>query len=129
MVKRITLKKAKAKAWKAFSLYIRLKGSKNGANVCFTCDKVLPIGELQAGHGIAGRSNAVLFLESVVKPQCAACNIFKRGNYSVFTRKLIGLYGLRMYDELVIFSHEVKKYTVQEFLDLEEKYKRPQIAS
>jgi len=64
------MKKAKKKAWIQFSRYIRLKYAKNGFVKCYTCSTVKHWKEMQAGHGIGGRSNAVLFNEDIVRPQC-----------------------------------------------------------
>jgi len=119
----ITISKAKAKAWKAFSLYIRLKDSVDGVNECYTCGKIFPIKKLQAGHGIGGRNNAVLFMEDIVKPQCVGCNMFANGRYAVFTRKLIDELGLDGYDEIVRQSNEIVKYTLSDYLELEKFYK------
>ena len=118
-----TLSKAKKGAWKAFSLFIRTKGSKNGQNTCYTCSKVFPIKKLQAGHGIGGRNNAVLFNEDLVRPQCIGCNMFAHGRYAVFTRRLINELGIKAYDELVLESNQVVKYTVSDYEELERFYK------
>lgn len=122
-MKAITLKKAKEKAWKAFSIFIRSKDSKNGFNACYTCNKLKNIKEMNAGHGIGGRNNAVLFDERIVKPQCVGCNIWGRGQYQVFTRKLIQELGLNVYDEIVKNSSNPVKYRASDYLEFEEAYK------
>jgi hypothetical protein len=71
-----------------------------------------------------GRNNAVLFLEEVVRPQCSGCNIWGNGQYKIFTRKLIDELGIDRYDELVTISNQTLKYTVQDFIDIQEKYKK-----
>lgn len=84
-----TKKKAKAKAWKAFSKFIRLRdcilttGTKE-EGVCYTCGKTFPIGKLQAGHLVHGRTNGVLFDEYIVKAQCYQCNIPRGGEQAKF---------------------------------------------
>jgi len=122
-LKKLTLKSSKAKAWKAFSLHIRTLNSVDGVNECYTCGHVFPIKILQAGHGLGGRNNAVLFLEDIVKPQCVGCNIFANGRYPVFTRKLIEELGLDRYDEIVKQSNKIIKYTVEDYQAIYEKYK------
>lgn len=124
----ITKSKAKKKAWKAFSEWVRKSNSgKNyfidGTASCYTCGKLLEIKELQAGHGIPGRMNAVLFMEEVVKPQCRQCNIFKGGNLSIFTVKLIEEHGMKKYKELVERANTTVQYKVSDYLEIEEKYK------
>lgn len=126
--KKITLSKAKARAWKAFSLYIRTKDSylySDGRlmNKCYTCDKWFEYKNMNAGHGIGGRNNAILFEERIVKPQCVGCNIWGRGQYQIFTRKLIDELGLQVYDEIVSQARIPVKYKVADYLAIEEKYK------
>ena len=122
-IKKVTYKQAKAKAWKAFSEYIRRKDADaNGFVKCYTCNNRAFWKEMQAGHGIGGRSNAVFFLEAIVKPQCKGCNIFKRGNYTVFTKNLIKEIGLDEYEEIEAVAKEIVKYTISDLLELERWY-------
>jgi hypothetical protein len=122
-MKKKSLKKVKAKTWKAFSQYIRHKYSNDGMCECFTCGCVKPIKEMQAGHGVSGRTNGVLFLEEVCRPQCMACNIFKGGMYEVFIPKLIDIYGRDGYDEFVKLKNTPIKFTIGELEDMEKEYK------
>src|SRR3990167_10773198 len=115
--------RAKKKAWDTFSLYIRTKYSKDGIVECYTCGKVHPVKEMSAGHGIGGRNNAVLFLEAVIKPQCLGCNFWGRGQYRIFTKKLIDELGLEEYDRIVKLSNETIKYTTDDYLEIYELYK------
>jgi len=117
------MKKAKKKAWIQFSRYIRLKYAKNGFVKCYTCSTVKHWKEMQAGHGIGGRSNAVLFDEDLVRPQCVGCNYFANGRYAVFTQNLINEYGVKKYEEIVRRSNQVVKYTKDDYLEIERKYK------
>lgn len=128
-VKKLSVKGAKTRAWKVFSLWIRLSNAKDNMVSCYTCGSIYPaLGNkerhgIQAGHGIGGRNNAILFSEELVRPQCIICNRFKRGNYSVFTKKLIEELGLERYGELVILSNQVVKLSVQDYQAVCEKYK------
>lgn len=120
-----TLTYYKKKAWSAFSLYIRLKyADENGYVACYTCGVVRHYKDrMQAGHGIGGRNNAVLFLEEVVRPQCVGCNMFGGGKYAIFTRKLIDELGLEEYDRLVALSNQTVKYTIADYEAKEQQYK------
>ena len=90
----------KRKCWKLMSEYIRRKHSDdNGDCRCFTCGSQKHWTEIQAGHGIGGRGNFILFLEEVIKPQCAYCNVLLNGRYEVFAPKLIDLYTREQYEE------------------------------
>lgn len=115
----------KKKAWDAFSLYIRLKGrDSNGVVYCYTCGKPKTVKTIQAGHGIGGRSNAVLFDERVVRPQCVGCNVFGGGQYRIFTHKLINELGLDVYNKVSedsMVSLPLKEY---QFKEIYEKYKQ-----
>lgn len=130
-IKKLTLSQAKKKAWIKFSLYIRKlhecyeanSDQHDGFAQCYTCEKWFPLSKLQAGHGIPGRNNAVLFLEEVVKPQCVGCNIFQHGRLDVFTQKLIKELGQEEYDNMQRLSNMVVKYTVNDYLDIEKSYK------
>ena len=123
-MKKLTLSKAKKKAWTAFSLWIRTKDmDENGFVTCYTCGKKKHFKEMNGGHGIGGRNNAVLFDERLVRVQCVGCNIWGRGQYQIFTRKLIGELGIEVYDEITRHSSLPVKYSIQDYLDIEEKYK------
>lgn len=89
------LGKWKKKAWKYFSIYIRTRdcikttGSPD-YGICVTCEKRFHFKELQAGHYVSGRNNAVLFDEDLVHAQCMRCNIWLEGNktkYALFMFK------------------------------------------
>lgn len=123
-MRKITKTSAKKKAWKYFSLYIRQKyADKNGFVNCYTCDNVKNWKEMQAGHGIGGRHGGVLFLEELVRPQCAGCNIFGAGKYSIFTEKLIDEMGVEKYYEIIKKSNRLIKYTIDDYLMIADMYK------
>lgn len=114
----------KDKAWAAFSKYIRLKyANEQGYEECYTCGAVKHYKQMQAGHGIGGRNNSVLFMEDVVRPQCAGCNLWGGGKYSIFTEKLIREYGADKYAELVILSNQSVDMNVFDYEALYKKYK------
>lgn len=117
--------KLKVKAWGIFSKYIRLKyADAEGMVDCYTCNNERKHWtKMQAGHGIGGRTNAVLFLEDIVKPQGVGCNMFANGRYAVFTRKLIEELGLERYDEIVKLSNTITKFTPDDYIRIYEEYK------
>lgn len=115
----------KKAAWSAFSKYIRMKASDNVGGVnCYTCGKNVFWTLIQAGHAIGGRNNAILFNEDLVRPQCVGCNVFGRGKYAIFTRKLIDELSLARYDELITESQKVIQFKMQDYIDIETKYKK-----
>ena len=108
-----TLKALKNKAWKLCSEYVRRKDADAGGFVgCYTCGAPLHWKlEAQAGHAIGGRNNAVLLDVDILRPQCVACNVFRRGNYPIFTAKLIRENGLEWFEQKLIKARQAVKYT------------------
>jgi len=123
--KKVEKAKYKKLAWTVFSRYIRMKAREYGEYTkCYTCGTLKPWKQMQAGHGIGGRSNAVLFDERLVKPQCAGCNLFGGGQYRIFTRKLIDELGLIEYDKMVHESTTLISLKEYQFQEIYEKYKK-----
>lgn len=99
----------KKKAWSACSIYIRKKyADPYGWNTCYTCGTRKQWKEMDAGHGFAGRSKAVLFMEDVIRPQCKQCNIFNSGKLDIFTYKLRKEHGEKKFDRLYQEAHSTK---------------------
>ena len=112
MAKTKGLRSLKAKAWKLFSEYVRRKhADANGYASCYTSGVRAPWKELQCGHAIGGRHNAVLFDDEICRPQSVAENIYKRGNYPVFTTKLIKENGMEWWERKLEESKRTVKYT------------------
>ena len=122
-MKAITKSKAKKKAWDAFSLWIRQSNEQGGLIECYTCGKFRTLKEISAGHAIGGRNNAVLFDERIVKPQCAGCNIFGRGQYQIFAYKLIKELGMGVFEDILTKSRVPVQYKTYQYQEIEEKYK------
>lgn len=122
-----SLKKVKAKAWTAFSLYIRTRdclkatGTPN-LGICVTCGKQCDIKQLQAGHFIGGRTNSVLFVEDNCFAQCLSCNVFLRGNYDKYLIFMLDTVGEKRVRELAGLKKQLIKSSVNDYLELFEKY-------
>ena len=91
-------KGVKATAWTWFSKYIRLRDciattGSTGYCKCFTCGKVVPYEQIDAGHALGHRQNAVLFDESIVFGQCRTCNSGHDGEKQAARRYLIERHG------------------------------------
>lgn len=124
-MKKPTLRTLKAKCWKVFSEWIRRKDADaGGTNYCFTCGQPKFWKELQAGHFIGGRTNAVLFNEDIVNPQCLMCNVFLHGNYGKYTLKMIDLHGREKVEEFLALKHKTVKYTRSDLEEMIETYKQ-----
>lgn len=119
----MTIKVRKNAAWDALSLFIRKSyADREGFVECYTCGRRKHYKEMDAGHGISGRKNAVLFMEKVVKPQDTYCNKYLGGNYKVFTPKLIEELGADRYQELAIEAMQVKKMYPEQYLEVQRYY-------
>lgn len=132
---KLSLTKAKKRAWTQFSLFIRYRDSlKTVGNLqqckCVSCTAIkntLGIGCIQAGHFIAGRHNTVLFDEDLVHGQCYHCNVGLKGNWVEYEAAMIAMYGRDKVEEFKRKSKghgEYVKYTVDDYLAKEAEYKQ-----
>jgi len=118
------MKKLKKKLWKELSLYVRRKeADSSGYNYCYTCGKILHYKELQAGHAIAGRNNAVLFDEEIIRPQCRYCNCIRHGEQYIFAKKLDKENGEGFFERKFSGSRDAVKFTKAQLEELLSKYK------
>ena len=124
--------KAKDKAWDAFSAYIRTRDCLRFTGdpeqgICVTCHTYRPYKELQAGHFIGGRGNAVLFREDLVYSQCAYCNqkppMGLGGNYVKYTLFMLSEgYTTEQIDEFTRLKGTTKVYKLHDFIEVKELY-------
>lgn len=120
--------KAKDKAWAAFSTYIRTRDCLRFKNsltegICVTCKREYPFKQLQAGHFISGRGNAVLFDERIVYSQCYGCNVGRSGSYVEYFVFMEQEWGREMIDEFRALRHDTKIYKAFHFKELEQEFK------
>lgn len=126
-VKKVSVSKAKQKAWAAFSEYIRRKYSNsNGIVKCVTCSWQGHWTEAQAGHFVDGRNNRVLYNESLVHPQCVTCNVFKHGNKIAYAHFMSNTYNLNIDDlkHMDDMKFEVVKMSASDHIQVYELYKQ-----
>ena len=65
---------------------------------CITCERRFHLENLQAGHCISGRRNAVLFDVMNIYNQCTYCNVIMHGRRTLFEKKLVTCYGQEWMD-------------------------------
>ena len=119
-----SLRSLKDKAWGLFSEYVRRKDADgDGYTSCYTSEVRAHWKTLQCGHAIGGRHNAVLFDESICRPQTVRENVFLRGNYPVFTTKLIKENGMEWWEKKLAGSREAVKITRSDYEGIIESYK------
>lgn len=94
---------------KIFSLYIRLKYSKDGLATCVTCGKTAHFKDMQNGHFNSRIHYATRWLEENCHPQCVGCNVFKNGNMANYAEFMIKKYGVEIISELNKKKHETTK--------------------
>jgi len=121
--------KAKKDCWDAFSIYIRTRDCLRFTGdptqgKCVTCNRLYPITQLQAGHFISGRGNAVLLDERLVYSQCIGCNgnppYGKGGNYVEYFRFMLDEVGLEKIDEFRALKNTTQVYKTHNFIELKE---------
>ncbi|MDD4689055.1 MAG: recombination protein NinG [Eubacteriales bacterium] len=122
------IQKAKDKAWKAISRYIRHKECLETTGdvdygICCTCGKLKHRKELQAGHYISGRTNSILFVEDGIHIQCVHCNMFNEGNKSEYEKYMLKRYGKEKCDRLKDLKHIRKSLNLFELKAIEQEYK------
>ena len=106
---RKTLKK---KAWRLMSYCVRKGASDWRGNVeCYTCGKVVPFKEAQAGHRHHGKLDLD---ERNIHVQCVGCNLYLSGNLGNYEHRLIQENGLEWAKELKRDADRFKGYTLDE---------------
>jgi len=121
--------KAKLKGWyvkkldKVFSIYIRKSYANDfGMATCYTCGKFAHWKDLQNGHFISRGHMATRWDESNCKIQCSGCNIFKNGNYTEYSYRLLKEIGEKGMDELMAKKKQIKQWSIAELKELIKKY-------
>jgi len=107
----------------AFSKYIRLKNSFMGEATCVTCGVTKPWKQMQAGHYESRGHYATRWDEQNVHVQCVGCNVFKKGNYTVYARYMVRRYGEGILEELAVRSVTTVKMPTSDLIDLVFEYR------
>ncbi len=116
-----TLKKM---ADKVFSVWIRQRGmDEHGFNSCYTCGARKHWKELQAGHYVSRAYLTLRYEPKNVKPQCLACNLFKKGNLDVYAIRLIEEYGQGILKELHELKYQYEKFGVVRYSEIIKEFK------
>ena len=116
----VTVKKKidlKAKLDRVFSMYIRLRDSREfdfKAFRCISCGRILPFEKADNGHYINRQHMSTRFDEMNCNAQCSHCNRFQEGNMQGYRNGLIRKYG-----EQKVVRLEMKKNTIRKFSDFE----------
>lgn len=123
--RRTPLQIAKDKAWAACSKFIRIDAADEDGNcACVTCGRTYHWKKIQAGHWINDRTNAVLFMEDGIHPQCYGCNVRKQSNpirYWLWMEENIG--RARM-DQMIAKMDDSMEYDIYDYQNLEKEFTR-----
>lgn len=95
----------------------------NGNCVCVTCGRVDHYKRFHAGHFIGGRTNAVLFDERGINPQCVRCNAYLNGNPSRYEAWMIANHGEAVVAELREARNRVVQYTREDLCEMRGVYR------
>jgi hypothetical protein len=123
------LTKAKEKAWDEFSRFIRTRdcikyGGSLTEGICVTCNTPYPFKKLQAGHFIAGRTNAILLDEDLCHTQCYGCNMGRSGAHVEYFVWMEKTYGREVIDIFRRRKSETLKMNEQDWLDQKTYWKK-----
>jgi len=101
------------------------QATKNGKVKCYTCRAVgrWKGDNFQAGHFLAGRSNAVLFDDRQVRVQCYACNICRAGEQFIFGQKLREEVGEKVFSQILKSKNKVVKYSKKDYERMIQEFK------
>jgi hypothetical protein len=105
-----------------FSQYIRQKYAVDGMTACVTCGTVKTWKEMQNGHYMSRGHLPTRWDETNCAPQCMACNVFKKGNYTEYALWMIETYGMEKLAALKLKANSGTKITTVEIKEMIEKY-------
>lgn len=116
----LSISQLKKKADEVFSKYIRKRDGR-----CFTCGNT---DNLQCGHYIPRDCLELRYNERNCHAQCVGCNVFKKGNYTVYSLKLMSKYGhniLYDLDEILkkYKADGLRKYPKSWYIEIIEHYR------
>lgn len=126
------LKREKENAWKWTSMFVRLRECRESTGteengVCFTCGRLVPFNQMDAGHFLSGRHNSVLFDAKWIRGQCKVCNQNLGGNPKAFREKLVRMYGEEAVSSVESVKYETMKMTIDNYneiaIDMKARYK------
>jgi hypothetical protein len=124
--KHASVRAVKAKLDRVFSEYIRRRAARvnpNGYIACCSCGQVCHWKDMDAGHFVNRRHNAVRYDERNVHPQCRRCNRYDEGNPAGYALFLISKYRPGVLEDLRRLGKTVKRFTVTELEGILTEYK------
>lgn len=115
----------KAKLDKVFSLYIRLRDSREYDFKyfrCISCGKLKPFEQADCGHYFSRTHMSTRYSEQNCNAECSYCNRFVSDHLVGYRQNLIRKIGVEMYDILCWQHTQTKKWTDYELQHLIDYY-------
>jgi hypothetical protein len=111
--------------WPLFAEYIKRNYAESDLCRCFTCNKVIRVGDrdCQAGHFIPRTKSPTKYDERNVRPQCSRCNEYGGGEWVEFERRLKDEIGRDAVEELKEESRKPWKWDRSYLIEKIEYYK------
>jgi len=117
----------KKKVWAIVAKYIKARDANHeGIARCCTCNKEFKYNDpqLHAGHFVPGRTNNIIFDDSIIHAQCYKCNIWGHGEgarYVLFMKKKYG-YSDEDIEDILHRKHIIKKFTLESLKEIKEQF-------
>lgn len=106
---------------RVFSLYIRLRDSRQFAYKgfrCISCGQVKPFAKADCGHYYSRKNMATRFDEDNCNSECSFCNRFDASHLIGYRENLIKKIGQQRFDLLRVKSNQTKKWSAFELEEL-----------
>ena len=114
------------KAWNIFASFLKKsQATFNGYFTCYTCEKVLPVEQAQAGHCFHKgnqRYRAIDFDPLHIRLQCGGCNCFSTTQTNIFQLKLTKELGIKKVEQMIWRRQHEPELTIDELKELINKY-------
>jgi len=106
-----------------FSRFLRMSYANDyGIVQCYTCGKIDDYKAMQCGHYISRQHMSLRWDETNCRVQCPGCNVFKHGNYTEYSYRLLKEIGRKGIDDLMKKKNEIKQWTIPQLEEMIEHY-------
>ena len=122
--KKPTRSKIVAQLDTVFSIWVRSSGADHaGRASCYTCGKVQPWKEMDAGHFQTRSKYSTRWDEQNVKPQCKHCNMTNGGHQYEFALQLDRDYGPGTAEQVLRRSNGLRTFSSKELQEMTALYR------
>ena len=120
MKKSEKLSTLKTRLWRLTSEYVRSKYKDSAGYVrCVTCGQSKPYTEIHAGHFLPKKKGSAVYFDlRNIHPQCAGCNVWKRGAIHEYYDFMLTTYGMDVINELKQLGRQALKISRPEYEEM-----------